>query len=112
MNLKQTKPATSADYKRIIENNLNLNRTPTPRLLKRYEIERAFTAEDCKTLVSLYTPNPNDFAEVHKNAEPSYDTIEQEIFFYIDEDTGEKIYDTELMLEEFQDKLNQLNEDN
>jgi hypothetical protein len=35
-------------------------------------------------------------------------TIKQEIYFYIDEDTGEKIYDTELMLEEFQDKLNQL----
>ena len=69
MNLKQTKPATSADYKRIIENNLNINQTPTPRLLKRYEIERAFTAEDFKTLVSLYTPNPNDFAEVHKNAD-------------------------------------------
>ena len=37
-----------------------------------------------------------------------FDVIEQEIYFYIDEDTGEKIYDTELMLEEFQDKLNQL----
>ena len=35
-------------------------------------------------------------------------TIKQEIYFYIDEDTGEKVYDTELMLEEFQDKLNQL----
>ena len=43
-----------------------------------------------------------------KEKEPSYDTIEQEIYYYIDEDTGEKIYDTELMLEEFQDKLNQL----
>jgi hypothetical protein len=37
-----------------------------------------------------------------------YETIEQEIYYYIDEDTGEKIYDAELMLEEFQDKLNQL----
>ena len=57
----------------------------------------------------------NDFLNLvtqEHQAEPSYDTIEQEIFFYIDEDTGEKIYDTELMLEEFQDKLNQLNEDN
>ena len=35
-------------------------------------------------------------------------TIKQAIYFYIDEDTGEKVYDTELMLEEFQDKLNQL----
>ena len=35
-------------------------------------------------------------------------TIKQAIYFYIDEDTGEKIYDTELMLEEFQDKLNEL----
>ena len=43
-----------------------------------------------------------------KEKEPSYDTIEQEIYYYIDEDTGEKIYDTELMLEEFQDKLNEL----
>ena len=37
-----------------------------------------------------------------------FDVIEQEIYFYIDETTGERIYDTELMLEEFQDKLNQL----
>jgi hypothetical protein len=37
-----------------------------------------------------------------------FDLIEQEIYFYIDEDTGARIYDTELMLEEFQDKLNQL----
>ena len=37
-----------------------------------------------------------------------FDVIEQEIYFYIDEDTGEKVYDTELMLEEFQDKLNEL----
>ena len=35
-------------------------------------------------------------------------TIKQAIYFYIDEDTGEKVYDTELMLEEFQDKLNEL----
>jgi len=39
-----------------------------------------------------------------------FDVIEQEIYFYIDEDTGEKIYDTELMLEEFQNKLNELTE--
>ena len=37
-----------------------------------------------------------------------FDVIEQEIYFYIDEDTGKKVYDTELMLEEFQDKLNEL----
>ena len=43
-----------------------------------------------------------------KEKEQSYDTIEQEIYYYIDEDTGEKIYDAELMLEEFQDKLNEL----
>ena len=46
------------------------------------------------------------------NAQQRHDTIEQEIYYFIDEDTGEKIYDTELMLEEFQDKLNQLNGDN
>ena len=39
-----------------------------------------------------------------------FDVIEQEIYFYIDETTGERIYDAELMLEEFQDKLNQLTE--
>ena len=37
-----------------------------------------------------------------------FDFIEQEIYFYIDETTGERVYDAELMLEEFQDKLNQL----
>ena len=34
--------------------------------------------------------------------------MKQEIYYSIDDDTGEKIYDVELMLEEFQDKLNQL----
>lgn len=37
-----------------------------------------------------------------------FDVIEQEIYFYIDETTGARIYDAELMLSEFQDKLNQL----
>jgi hypothetical protein len=37
-----------------------------------------------------------------------FEVIEQEIYYYIDEDTGEKIYDAELMLSEFKDKLNQL----
>jgi hypothetical protein len=36
-----------------------------------------------------------------------FDAIEQEIYFYMD-DTGARIYDAELMLKEFQDKLNQL----
>lgn len=35
-------------------------------------------------------------------------TIEQEIYYYIDENTREKIYDVELMLTEFKAKLNQL----
>ena len=35
------------------------------------------------------------------------ETIEQEIYFYMD-DTGARVYDAELMLSEFQDKLNQL----
>lgn len=38
--------------------------------------------------------------------------IKQEIYYYIDEDTGEKVYDTELMLEEFQIKLIELAGDN
>ena len=38
-------------------------------------------------------------------------TIKQEIYYYIDEDTGEKVYDTELMLEEFKDKLKLLTGD-
>ena len=37
-----------------------------------------------------------------------FDVIEQEIYFYMDETTGARIYDAELMLQEFQDKLNQL----
>lgn len=37
-----------------------------------------------------------------------FDVIEQEIYFYIDETTGARVYDAELMLSEFQDKLNQL----
>ena len=37
-----------------------------------------------------------------------FDVIEQEIYFYMDETTGARIYDAELMLTEFQNKLNQL----
>jgi len=37
-----------------------------------------------------------------------FDVIEQEIYFYMDETTGARVYDAELMLEEFQNKLNQL----
>jgi len=37
-----------------------------------------------------------------------FDVIEQEIYFYMDETTGARVYDAELMLTEFQDKLNQL----
>jgi hypothetical protein len=36
-------------------------------------------------------------------------TIKQEIYFYMD-DTGARVYDVELMLQEFQDKLNELTE--
>jgi hypothetical protein len=36
-----------------------------------------------------------------------FDVIEQEIYFYMD-DTGARVYDAELMLLEFKDKLNQL----
>ena len=34
-----------------------------------------------------------------------FDVIEQEIYFYMDETTGARIYDAELMLQEFQDKF-------
>lgn len=40
-----------------------------------------------------------------------FDVIEQEIYFYMDETTGARIYDTELMLKEFKEKLNQLQGD-
>jgi hypothetical protein len=36
-----------------------------------------------------------------------FEVIEQEIYFYMD-DTGARVYDVELMLQEFKDKLNQL----
>lgn len=41
-----------------------------------------------------------------------FDVIEQEIYFYIDETTGARIYDAELMLSEFKTKLNQLTKGN
>ena len=34
--------------------------------------------------------------------------IKQPIYFYFDETTGARVYDVEFMLQEFQDKLNQL----
>lgn len=62
MNLKQTK----ADFKRIIETNLNLNQTPTPRLKRYYEIQKAIRADNFGARVPLYNPTPDDFAQVHK----------------------------------------------
>jgi hypothetical protein len=43
--------------------------------------------------------------------EPTYTInkiIKQPIYFYFDETTGAKVYDVEFMLQDFQDKLNQL----
>lgn len=66
MNLKQTKPATSADYKRIIENNLNINAPKPHALLKYKEIYTAISDDDFIKRLKLYKPTPNDYAETHQ----------------------------------------------
>ena len=64
MNLNQTKPATSADYKRIIENSFNLNQPRTPSLLKFDDINKAMNEDDFRR-IKLFNPTPDDFAESH-----------------------------------------------
>lgn len=64
------------------------------------------------SLITFNEAQLNDFLNLVKLETEKdlngYDTIQQEIYYSIDDDTGEKIYDTESMLEEFQDKLYQL----
>lgn len=62
MNLKQTK----TDYRRIIENNLNINAPKPHALLKYKEIYTAISDDDFIKRLKLYKPTPNDYAETHK----------------------------------------------
>ena len=61
MNLKQTK----ADFKRIIETNLNINAPKPPALLKYSDIYSAVTDRDFMARLKLFDPTPNDYAETH-----------------------------------------------
>lgn len=66
MNLNQTKPATSADYKRIIETRHNLNTPRVPSLLKFSDIYSAISNEAFLARLKLFNPTPNDFVETHQ----------------------------------------------
>lgn len=61
MNLKQTK----ADFKRIIETNLNINAPKPPALLKYSDIYTAISDGDFVNRLKLYNPTPNDYAQTH-----------------------------------------------
>jgi hypothetical protein len=56
---------TSADYKRIIETNLNINQPRTPSLLKYADIYSAVRDRDFLARLTLFSPTPNDYAETH-----------------------------------------------
>jgi hypothetical protein len=56
---------TGADYKRIIETNLNINTPRTPSLLKYSDIYSAVSDGDFMARLKLYSPTPNDYAETH-----------------------------------------------
>jgi hypothetical protein len=54
-----------ADYKRIIETNLNINTPRTPSLLKYSDIYSAVSDRDFLARLKLYNPTPNDYAQTH-----------------------------------------------
>jgi hypothetical protein len=56
---------TSTDYKRIIENNLNINAPKPPALLKYADIYSAVSDRDFMARLKLFNPTPNDYAETH-----------------------------------------------
>lgn len=65
---------TRTDYKRIIENNLNLNRNGgNSKLLKYNEVYKAFQVDDLKNRfrVELGFITPNDYARAHKQNDES-----------------------------------------
>lgn len=66
MNVNKTKPATSADYKRIIETNLNINAPRVPSLIKYSDIYSAVNDQNFMNRVPLYNPTANDYAQTHK----------------------------------------------
>jgi hypothetical protein len=61
MNLEQTK----TDFKRIIENNFNLNQPHAPSLLKFDDIHKAINDGEFLARLHIFNPTPNDFAETH-----------------------------------------------
>ena len=56
---------TGADFKRIIETNLNINAPRTPSLLKYSDIYSAVSDRDFMARLKLFDPTPNDYAETH-----------------------------------------------
>jgi hypothetical protein len=65
MNNTTQQNKTGADYKRIIETNLNINAPKPPALLKYRDIYLAMTDADFISRLELYSPTPNDYAQTH-----------------------------------------------
>ena len=59
---------TNADFKRIIENNFNLNQPRTPSLLKYSDIYSAIQEQNFTARVPLFNATADDYAQIHKNA--------------------------------------------
>jgi len=57
---------TKADYKRIIETNLNINAPRVPSLIKYSDIYSAINDADFVNRLKIYNPTPNDFAQTHQ----------------------------------------------
>jgi len=71
---------TNADYKRIIENNFNLNQPHAPSLLKYHNITRGLQADDFERMIGLAFGiaqiNPNQYAMAQKmNDERRHENI-------------------------------------
>jgi hypothetical protein len=94
MNVNKTiqQNKTGADFKRIIETNLNINAPRTPSLLKYADIYSAIQADNFGARVPLFNPTPDDFAQIHKNAyEVRQNNVRQFLEYQLDKDDKAKL---------------------
>jgi hypothetical protein len=83
---------TGADYKRIIETNLNINQPRTPSLLKYSDIYSAVSDRDFMARLKLFDPTPNDYAETHLHlSQARANNVRQFLEYQLDKDDKAKL---------------------
>jgi hypothetical protein len=94
MNVNKTiqQNKTGADYKRIIETNLNINAPKPPALLKYADIYSAVSDRDFMARLALFSPTPNDYAETHFHlSQARANNVRQFLEYQLDKDDKAKL---------------------